>query len=190
MRSSSSKQPLNFIISCVRATVIDRFESDVSHHLQVCEGSKIALLGIGNEFRHDDAVGLAVIDRLRALIDHPSISLVKCREVPENFTGRVKRFEPACVILIDAADFGGVPGEARIFELSELEDIQITTHRPSLAVLGDYLRSETSAAIFVIGIQPVDREFGEGLSPAARRASIIVTDALRTALNRFGAKKD
>jgi hydrogenase 3 maturation protease len=94
------------------------------------------------------------------------------------------------VILIDAADFGGVPGEARIFELSELEGIEITTHRPSLAVLGDYLRSETSAGIFVIGIQPLDREFGEGLSPAARRASIIVADELRTALNRFGTNKD
>ncbi len=170
--------------------MIDRFESDVSHRLQRYAGTKIALLGIGNEFRRDDAVGLAVIDRLDALIDHPSISLVKCYEVPENFTGRVKRFKPACVILIDAADFGGVPGEARIFELSELEGIEITTHRPSLAVLGDYLRSETSAGISVIGIQPLDREFGEGLSPAARRASIIVADALRTALNRFGAKKD
>jgi hydrogenase 3 maturation protease len=147
-------------------------------------------LGIGNELRRDDSVGLAVIDGLGALIDDPSISLVKCHEVPENFTGRVKRFNPACVILIDAADFGGAPGEVRVFELNELEGIEITTHRPSLAVLGEYLQSETSAGIFVIGIQPADREFGEGLSPAARRASVVVADALRTALNRFGAKKD
>ena len=170
--------------------MIDRFESDVSHRLQRCAGTKIALLGIGNELRRDDAVGLTVIDRLSALIDHPSISLMKCHEVPENFTGHVKRFKPACVILIDAADFGGAPGEARVFELSEVESIEVTTHRPSLAVLGEYLQSETSASIFVIGIQPVDREFGEGLSPAARGASIIVAEALRTALNRFGAKKD
>jgi hydrogenase 3 maturation protease len=147
-------------------------------------------LGIGNELRRDDSVGLAVIDGLGALIDDSSISLVKCHEVPENFTGRVKRFNPACVILIDAADFGGAPGEVRVFELNELEGIEITTHRPSLAMLGEYLQSETSAGIFVIGIQPADREFGEGLSPAARRASIVVADALRTALNRFGAKKD
>jgi hydrogenase 3 maturation protease len=147
-------------------------------------------LGIGNELRRDDSVGLAVIDGLGELIDDPSISLVKCHEVPENFTGRVKRFNPACVILIDAADFGGAPGEVRVFELNELEGIEITTHRPSLAMLGEYLQSETSAGIFVIGIQPADREFGEGLSPAARRASIVVADALRTALNRFGAKKD
>jgi hydrogenase 3 maturation protease len=147
-------------------------------------------LGIGNELRRDDSVGLAVIDGLGELIDDPSISLVKCHEVPENFTGRVKRFNPACVILIDAADFGGAPGEVRVFELNELEGIAITTHRPSLAMLGEYLQSETSAGIFVIGIQPADREFGEGLSPAARRASIVVADALRTALNRFGAKKD
>jgi hydrogenase 3 maturation protease len=170
--------------------VIDRFESDVSHRLQRCAGTKIALLGIGNELRRDDSVGLAVIDGLGALIDDSSISLVKCHEVPENFTGRVKRFNPACVILIDAADFGGAPGEVRVFELNELEGIEITTHRPSLAMLGEYLQSETSAGIFVIGIQPADREFGEGLSPAARRASIVVADALRTALNRFGAKKD
>ena len=170
--------------------MIDRFASDVSNRLQRCAGTKIAFLGIGNEFRRDDAVGLTVIDKLGALIDHPSISLVKCHEVPENFTGHVKRFKPACVILIDAADFGGTPGEARIFELSELECFEVTTHRPSLAVLGEYLQSETSASIFVIGIQPADREFGEGLSPAARRASTMVADALRTALNRVGAKKD
>jgi hydrogenase 3 maturation protease len=94
------------------------------------------------------------------------------------------------VILIDAADFSGVPGEARIFELSELEGIGITTHRPSLTVLGEYLRSETGAGIFVIGIQPTDRELGEGLSQAACRGSVLVADALRTALNRFGSKKD
>jgi hydrogenase 3 maturation protease len=94
------------------------------------------------------------------------------------------------VILIDAADFSGAPGEFRVFELNELEGIEITTHRPSLAMLGEYLQSETSAGIFVIGIQPADREFGEGLSPAVRRASTMVADALRTALNRFGAKKD
>jgi len=169
--------------------VIDRFDSDVSQLLQGCLGAKIALLGIGNEFRRDDGVGLTVIQRLGALIDHSSIFLLKCHEVPENFTGRVKRFKPACVILIDAADFGGVPGEARIFELSELASIHVTTHRPSLAVLGDYLLSETSARIFVIGIQPADQEFGEGLSPAARRASIVVANALRAALNHFGAKK-
>jgi len=170
--------------------VIDSLEYDVTHRLQRCAGTKIALLGIGNELRRDDSVGLTVIDRLGALIDDPAISLVKCHEVPENFTGRVKRFKPACVILIDAADFGGTPGEARVFELSELQGIELTTHRPSLTVLGEYLQSETSAGIFVIGIQPADREFGEGMSPAARRASITVADALRTALNRFGAKKD
>lgn len=169
---------------------MDRFESDLSHRLERCIGSKITFLGIGNELRRDDAVGLAIIDRLDALMDNPSISLIKCHEVPENFTGRVKRFKPGCVILIDAADFGGLPGEAHVFELSELEGAEITTHRPSLSVLGDYLRSETGAGIFAIGIQPVDREFGEGLSPAVCRASINVANALRTALNRFDAKRN
>jgi hydrogenase maturation protease HycI len=189
MRSSWSVKSLNVTISRVRC-VTDRFQSAISDRLERCAGSRIALLGIGNEFRRDDAVGLEIIDRLASFIDNRSILLVKCRETPESFTGHVKRFGPSCVVLLDAADFNGLPGEARIFELDELEGIEITTHRPSLALLAEYLRSETAADIFLIGIQPEDREYGERLSKSARRASILVAGALRTALNRFGPKKD
>ncbi len=169
--------------------MIEEFQSDVSRLVEGCAASNIAILGIGNELRRDDAVGLAVVDRLSSFIDDPSIMLLNCQNVPENFTGYVKRFRPTCVVLVDAADFGAVPGDARIFQLNDLESPEITTHRASLAMLGAYLRSETNSNVFVIGIQPADCDFGSGLSPSARRASVAVADAIRTALNRFRAKK-
>jgi hydrogenase 3 maturation protease len=169
--------------------MIDEFEAEVGRLVEGCAGSNIALLGIGNELKRDDAVGLAVIDRLNALIDDPSIVMLNCQDAPENFTGYVKRLKPTCVVLIDAADFGAVPGDARIFQLDDLESAAITTHKASLAVLGAYLRSETGANVFVIGIQPADCDFGGGLSPSVRRASVAVAEAIRTALNRFRTQK-
>jgi hydrogenase maturation protease HycI len=169
--------------------MIDEFESDFIRLVEGCAGSNIVIMGIGNELRSDDAVGLAVVDRLSSFIDDPSIVLLNCQTVPENFTGYIKRFRPTCVVLVDAADFGAVPGDARIFQLNDLESSEITTHGASLVTLGAYLRSETNSTVFVIGIQPADYDFGNGLSPSARRASVAVADTIRTALNRFRAKK-
>jgi hydrogenase 3 maturation protease len=115
--------------------------------------------------------------------------VLNCQNAPENFTGNVKRIKPTCIVLIDAADFGALPGDARIFQLHDLEESSVTTHKASLVTLGEYLQSEINCNIFVIGIQPADCDFGSGLSPVARRASIVVADSVSTAINRIRAKK-
>jgi hydrogenase maturation protease len=166
-----------------------QFESEVARSLKWCANRRVAVLGIGNEFRHDDGVGLAVIDSLKARIDDPFIVMLNCADAPENFTGYVKRFTPSCIILVDAADFGGHPGEAHIFALSDLQAADVTTHKASLAVLGAYLGSETGASVFVVGIQPVNTDFGNGLSPILRAASNSVAEAISAALNRFTIKR-
>lgn len=168
----------------------DEFNINIEHLLTEHKCARIAVLGIGNELRRDDAVGLAVVDRLSASIDDPSIVVLNCQQAPENFTGVVKRVHPTCVMLIDAADFGALPGDARVFSLGDLESSSITTHAPSLLALGSYLQSEIHCDVFVIGIQPADSDFGVGLSPVAKRASIAVADAIRTAINCFQTKKE
>lgn len=169
---------------------MNEFEFDVCRVIGGCAGSKIAVLGIGNELKCDDAVGLAVVDRLRALVDDVSIAIINCRDVPENFTGYLKRFKPACIVLIDATDFGGLPGEARLFDLDDVMSSAVVTHKASLDVLGAYLRLETEATnVFLVGIQPADCDVGDELSPAAAKASAMVAEAIGTALNRFRTKK-
>jgi len=168
---------------------MEQLESEVASSLERCSNGRIAVLGIGNEFRHDDGVGLAVIDSLKSRINDPLIIVLNCADAPENFTGCVKRFRPSCIILIDAADFNGHPGEAHIFALSDLQAADVTTHKASLAVLGAYLSSETGASVFVVGIQPVNTDFGNGLSPILRAASNSVAEAISAALNRFMIKR-
>ncbi len=167
----------------------DEFELNVNRLLARSICSKIAILGIGNMLRGDDAVGLAVVDRLSTLINDPSVVVLNCQHAPENFTGHVKRLKPTCIVLVDAAAFGALPGEARIFQLNDLEGSSVTTHKTSLLTLGEYLQSELTCNVFVIGIQPADCDFESELSPVARRASVAVADSISTAINRFRAKK-
>ncbi len=154
--------------------MMDELELNVYRLLARCVCSKIAVLGIGNILRRDDAVGLAVVDKLSTLINDPLVVVINCQHAPENFTGYVKRVEPTCIILVDAADFGAFPGDARIFQLNELEGSSVITHKASLLTLGEYLQSELNCCIFVIGIQPADCNFGSGLSPVALSASVAV----------------
>jgi hydrogenase 3 maturation protease len=169
--------------------MMDEFKSTVNRLFAEYASSKIAILGIGNELRRDDAVGLAIVDRLISFIDDPSVVILNCQNVPENFTGYVKRIKPSCIVLVDAADFGALPGDARIFQLNDLEGSSFTTHKTSLLALGEYLQSEMNCNIFVIGVQPADCNFGSGLSPVAQRASVVVADSISTAINRIRAKK-
>jgi len=170
--------------------MMDEFESNVNRLFAGHAGSKIAILGIGNELRRDDAVGLAVVDRLSSFVDDPSIVVLNCQNAPENFTGYLKRVKPTCVVLVDTADFGALPGDARLFQLNDLEGSSVSTHKASLLALGEYLQTEMNCNIFVIGIQPANCGFGDELSPVARRASLAVADLIRTAINRFREKED
>ena len=169
--------------------MIGEFEAELSRVIERCVGARIAILGIGNELKGDDAVGLVIVDHLAEVIDDPLILTLNCQNVPENFTATVKRFQPSCVLLIDAADFGSVPGRVRTFRLDDLENVTTTTHKASLAVMGKYLRSETGANVVVVGIQPADCRFGIGLSTNVQNVSAAVGDTIRTVLNRFRAKE-
>jgi len=51
--------------------MMDEFELNVNRLFAGYACSKIAILGIGNELRRDDAVGLAVVDRLSSFFDDP-----------------------------------------------------------------------------------------------------------------------
>ncbi len=168
--------------------MLEQLESEFAHTLERCSTKQLVFLGIGNELRRDDAIGLVVIEKLRERVEDPSVAMLNCADIPENFTGHVKRLDPTCIVLIDAADFGGNPGEAHVFTLSDIEQADVSTHKASLAILGSYLRSETGAAVLVTGIQPDSSEFGSGLTQILNQASDSIAGAISTAINRHRTK--
>ncbi len=125
------------------------------------------MLGAGNRMRGDDGAGSLLAGRLRGCASFPCFD-GGC--APENFLEKVVAANPDAILIADAADFQGRPGEARLFGPEALAGGGISTHAVSFKMICDYLNFRLPGArIFFLAIQPESAAFGEGLSPAVGR---------------------
>lgn len=141
---------------------------------------KVLILGIGNQLRRDDGIGPEVA---QALITNGTRLAIDCATAPENFLGKIKTLKPVKVIMVDACDFGGAPGEFRLFSLLELEKMPwatVSTHTLPLSLIGNLIKQEVGCGVELLGVQPTTVEFGEGLSEPVARVKPKILDFLST----------
>ena len=130
--------------------------------------AKIAILGIGNRLRGDDAAGSILAENLSLR----GMAAFDCGIVPENFTGPLRRLSPHTLVIIDACSMGINPGEFRKVPLTEFTDADsFNSHSPGVIELVRYLEEFIPEIIF-IGIEPGSTELDEGLSPEVNKAVI------------------
>ena len=136
---------------------------------------KKILLGIGNRMRSDDGVGSFLADTMAG----SSWMTIDGADIPENFTGIIKRELPDLLVLVDATDLEEKAGTIRRLPLDALSDESgFNTHSGPLTFLINYLKEYAGEVIF-IGIQPLDVGFGEGLSAPVKKASEDLEKILR-----------
>ncbi len=121
-------------------------------------------MGVGNEQRRDDAAGILVMRRLSHIQFTENILILEAGIAPENATAALRRFAPSRVLLVDAAEMGEPAGTVRWVEMSEIAGMSASTHSLPLSLLADYLRLELGCEVALLGIQPADNDYGEGLS--------------------------
>jgi len=119
------------------------------------------IVGIGNVMRGDDAFGPMVAGRLEGRI-HAEV--VDAGTVPENFLGKIASVEPDTVMLVDAGDFGGEPGDIALLEPNELATTSFSTHVPALALLESFLEADRRVRVILLAAQPKHGEFGTPIS--------------------------
>jgi hydrogenase 3 maturation protease len=130
---------------------------------------KVALVGIGNPLRGDDGFGPKLIEALKG--GGLKASLFDCGTAPENYIIPILDSSPSTVILLDAADFGSLPGVVGVFDMREVERISFSTHNTSPRLLADLFRTGNSALnIFMVVAQPRNIAFGENLSDEMKKA--------------------
>jgi hydrogenase 3 maturation protease len=139
--------------------------------------TRIAIVGIGQELRGDDAAGVAVaraLSRQRALGCPSTVSdrflIIDAGAAPENQTGPLRRFAPDLVLLIDAAQMDEAPGAVRWLDWQDTSGLSASTHTLPPYVLASYLSSEIGCRVALIGIQPADTSIGAPLSPDVQTA--------------------
>ncbi len=128
---------------------------------------RVAIVGIGNTLRSDDAAGILVARALmesRPIRSLETILVMDAGHAPESRTADLRRFEPDIVVLIDAAEMGEVPGTIRWIEMDEIEGISASTHSLPLSMLASYLNWELKCEVLLLGIQPANNDVGERVS--------------------------
>jgi hydrogenase 3 maturation protease len=144
---------------------------------------RIALLGIGNELRGDDAIGPLFAKRFRRF-EGGKILVLNCGSVPENFSSKIISFKPTHLIVVDAVDMSKPPGSIGVFDESSLPYSSISTHKMTLLHLLDYLRSlNVCPKLILLGIQPKDLSLMAPVSKEAKKALGFVLNYLEKSLS-------
>ena len=127
----------------------------------------VCLLGIGNRYWRDDGVGSLIAEALESCTEFASreFDVVDAGFIPENHLETVAGKHPDTILMIDATDFGGTPGQTRLLYPDKVAYSGVSTHAGSLRMLAEYLCARTQARVALLAIQPVDTSEGEGLSP-------------------------
>lgn len=121
---------------------------------ELAQARKVVILGIGNEFRYGDHLGLLAAREIEKLDISKKYQVFSAGTTPENFTGAIRESYPSHVVLIDAADMGKAPGTIEIIDESRLSSAPPSTHNIPLSVLVSYLTQEINCKVVVLGIQP------------------------------------
>lgn len=149
---------------------------------------RVAVLGVGNTMKGDDAAGLIAAELLEAGLakrktDSGRVRVILAFDVPENFTGRVRAFGPDLVILVDAARGKRRAGAVFPVDVAKISAEDLSTHKIPLSALVRYLDEDIGAKTLILGIQPAAIVFGGSVSPAVRKAAARVAAVLLDALD-------
>ncbi len=141
-----------------------------------CIGRNIVLAVLGNDLRGDDGAGILFGNLIR---EHTSLTVINGGNAPENITGLIVKKHPDTILIIDAMDFGGKPGDVKLVSSERLEKDAVSTHG-SLKLFVEYLENMTGASIHILGFQPKNLGLGEEISPevseSVRKTAMKIKD--------------
>lgn len=131
---------------------------------------KIGIIGIGNPLRKDDGIGIVLLQRLQ----QRKKAYPKNVEFVDGGTGGMDLLHLLAqfnrVLIIDAVDFKGHPGEVRVFGLEAIQrkktKVAISTHDSdflNVLRLSNKLK-ELPRTLVIFGVQPRDVSPGFVLS--------------------------
>jgi hydrogenase 3 maturation protease len=153
--------------------------SDIRTELSQRLQGVVLLIGIGNTLRGDDGAGPMLVELLEGKV---KASLLDAGEVLESYTGRILETHADTIVLIDAADFGGGPGDVALLDSDTMVRGSVSTHQIPMNVFFHYIKANSSADMFAIGIQPSDIGFGEPMNPEVMESVQVLAGLLQDLL--------
>jgi hydrogenase 3 maturation protease len=146
---------------------------------QILKG-KVVFVGIGNPLRGDDGFGPLFVQKLQGQV---SAVCLDAGNAPETFTGKIIREKPDTIVFVDAVYLDLPPGHYAVLGKEDLLKTGFTTHDLSPHLLIQYLESQVTADIYLLGVQPMSVEFGAGMSGVVSGALDTLVGMVKEALH-------
>lgn len=145
------------------------------------------VLGFGNVLLGDDGAGVQLVERLRSEFGDDAASFVDAGTLSFSLLSYIEAADS--MLVLDAADIGGVPGSIRLLEGTAMDDFLMSTRRRTVHEVGlidlldmARLRGCLPLRRALLCIQPQRIEWSETLSApvadilpeAARQATALL----------------
>jgi len=138
----------------------------------------LLIIAIGNSFRSDDGVGVYIARQIKKC--KKNFIILNARNKPESVIDKAVQIKPDKVIIVDAANFGGMAGEIRLIEKNNIPDTTLSTHSFPLNIIGRIIEEDTGADVSFLGIQPKSVQLAKGLSKPVKRAAEKIISCIRS----------
>jgi len=136
---------------------------DALTHLKAHLKGKVIIVGIGNTLRNDDGFGSLLAARIKGKIPY---TVYDCGPSPENYLEKIIKEKPDSLVIVDAVDFGGRPGEIQAADADQVKTVNLfSTHNASITLTINYLQSQIPVDIIILMGQPRSIAFGDTVSP-------------------------
>jgi hydrogenase maturation protease len=143
---------------------------------------RLRVVGFGNRWRGDDAVGLEVAARLEGGLPDGVEVIVREGEP----TGLIDTWDPGDEVwLVDAVSSGAAPGTVHRLDASErelpAEIFRASTHHLGVPEAVELARAlgRLPRRVIVYGIEGADFDAGRGITPEVAAAAERVVEAVR-----------
>jgi len=129
---------------------------------------QIALLGLGNLMRTDDAVGMLTLQTLaESGLLPPDVRVIEGGTLGLDLLDSLRSISH--LLALDAVDTGATPGTLKRFEGQEVDDLPVSksVHLLGFSDLMGALRliDAAPAEVVLLGVQPASTDWGTLLSP-------------------------
>jgi hydrogenase 3 maturation protease len=134
------------------------------------DATLVVVIGMGNELRGDDAIGLEVVRMLRTH-QSPRLTVFEGHMTPEVFIAPACSLKPSHLLIIDAAELKQQPGTWRLLSRDEIQTGLFTTHYLPATAVADELSHRCDTKVAFLGVQPKSREITFTRSNECKKAA-------------------
>ena len=167
------------------------WKASLSLHLQQLRNEtgkspRVAIVGIGNTQRSDDAAGMLVartLSQRECATDKDYVLILEAGHAPENHTAPIRGFDPDMIVLVDAADMGKEPGVVEWISEDDIDGMSASTHSLPLSMLTKYLTLELGCKVLLLGIQAASNDVGESVRAEVSQAVEEVVNGLEEVIS-------